>query len=47
MRGFTSPQTIEFHEALKLNAIKLLSSLIEGSVEIDVYKQISDSLDDF
>jgi len=28
-------------------AIKLLLSIIEGSVDIDIYRQIADSLDDF
>lgn len=35
------------HDALKMSAIKLLLSLIEGSVDMEIYKQISDSLDDF
>jgi len=35
------------HDALKMSAIKLILSLIEGSVDMEIYKQISDSLDDF
>jgi hypothetical protein len=35
------------HDSLKMSAIKLLLSLIEGSVDMEIYKQISDSLDDF
>jgi hypothetical protein len=30
-----------------MSAIKLLLSLIEGSVDMDIYRQIADSLDDF
>lgn len=30
-----------------MTAIKLLLSIIEGSVDIDIYRQIADSLDDF
>jgi len=30
-----------------MTAIKLLLSIIEGSVNIDIYRQIADSLDDF
>jgi hypothetical protein len=46
-RGFTTPQKLEMHDALKMSAIKLLLSLIEGSVDMDIYRQIADSLDDF
>jgi len=46
-RGFNTDQKLEFHEALKSMAIKLLLSIIDGSVNIDIYKQIADSLDDF
>lgn len=30
-----------------MQAVKLLLSLIEGSVDADVYRQVADSLDDF
>jgi hypothetical protein len=30
-----------------MTAIKLLLSIIEGSVNIEIYRQIADSLDDF
>jgi len=30
-----------------MSAIKLLLSIIEGSVDMDIYRQIADSLDDF
>ena len=32
---------------MKMSAVKLLLSLIEGSVDKSIYQQISDSLDDF
>jgi hypothetical protein len=32
---------------LKMSSIKLLLSIIEGPVDIEIYKQIADSLDDF
>ena len=35
------------HDALKMQAVKLLLSLIEGAVDADVYRQLADSLDDF
>ena len=35
------------HDSLKMSAVKLLLSLIEGSVDKSIYQQISDSLDDF
>lgn len=47
LRGFTTEQKEEWHNALKMSAIKLLLSLIEGSVDMDIYRQIADSLDDF
>ena len=47
MRGFTTEQKLDFHDALKMSAIKLLLSIIEGSVDMDIYRQIADSLDDF
>ena len=30
-----------------MQAVRLLLSLIEGSIDMDVYKQVADSLDDF
>jgi len=30
-----------------MTAIKLLLSIIEGTVDVDIYRQIADSLDDF
>ena len=30
-----------------MNAIKLLLSIIEGPVDMEIYRQIADSLDDF
>lgn len=47
MRGFTSEAKEEMHDSLKMSAVKLLLSLIEGSVDKEIYQQISDSLDDF
>jgi len=32
---------------LKFSAIKLLLSIIEGSIDLDIYRQIADSFDDF
>jgi hypothetical protein len=47
MRGFTTEAKLDLHDTLKMSAIKLLLSIIEGSVDMDVYRQIADSLDDF
>ena len=47
MKGFTTEAKLELHDALKMSAVKLLLSIIEGSVDMDVYRQIADSLDDF
>lgn len=47
MRGFTNEAKEELHDSLKMSAVKLLLSLIEGSVDKSIYQQISDSLDDF
>lgn len=47
MRGFTNEAKEEMHDSLKMSAVKLLLSLIEGSVDKSIYQQISDSLDDF
>jgi hypothetical protein len=38
---------MELHESLKMMSIKLLLSIIDGSVDENVYKLIADSLDDF
>jgi len=35
------------HDDLKMSAIKLLLSIIEGPVDTDIYRQIADSMDDF
>lgn len=35
------------HDELKMNSIKLLLSIMEGPVDIDIYRQMADSLDDF
>ena len=47
MRGFTTALKRSFHDELKMQAIKLLLSIIEGSIELPVYRQIADSMDDF
>jgi len=47
MRGFTTEAKLDLHDTLKMSAIKLLLSIIEGSVDMDIYRQIADSLDDF
>ena len=47
MRGFTTAAKLETHDELKMSAIKLLLSIIEGPVDHDIYRQIADSLDDF
>jgi hypothetical protein len=47
MRGFTTAVKRSFHDELKMQAIKLLLSIIEGSIELPVYRQIADSMDDF
>lgn len=35
------------HDELKMNAIKLLMSIMEGPVDMDIYRQMADSFDDF
>jgi len=40
-------QKADLHDNLKMQAVKLLLSIIEGSVDMDVYRQVADSLDDF
>lgn len=47
MRGFTTTLKKSFHDELKMSAIKLLLSIIEGSIEMPVYQQIAESMDDF
>ena len=47
MKGFNNDDKLEMHDELKSNAIKLLLSLIEGSVDEEIYMQIANSLDDF
>lgn len=47
MRGFTTAGKTSIHDELKMSAIKLLLSIIEGSIELPVYRQIADSMDDF
>lgn len=47
MRGFTSDQKFELLDMLKMQAIKLLLSIIEGSVDPEIYRQMADSFDDF
>lgn len=46
-KGFTTEEKLEFHDQLKMSAIKLLLSIIEGPVDMEIYRQIADSLDDF
>jgi len=47
MRGFTTEAKLDIHDDLKMSAIKLLLSLIEGSIDSEIYRQIADSFDDF
>jgi hypothetical protein len=47
MRGFTTEAKLEYHDDLKASGIKLLLSIIEGPVDVDIYGQIAVSLDDF
>ena len=47
MKGFTTEAKLDLHDALKMSSVKLLLSIIEGSVDTDIYQQIADSLDDF
>ena len=47
VKGFTTPSKQDWHNALKMNSIKLLLSLIEGPVDTEIYRKIADSLDDF
>jgi hypothetical protein len=47
VRGFTTDDKIAYHDRLKMQSVKLLLSIIEGSIELPVYRQIADSLDDF
>lgn len=47
MRGFTTDKKLEYHDNLKASSIKLLLSIIEGPVDVQIYRQIADSLDDF
>jgi hypothetical protein len=37
-RGFVSEATLEMHDELKMNSVKLLLSLIEGSIDEDIYR---------
>ena len=47
MRGFINEQSIEFHETLKMMAIQLLLSIMEGPPNEEIYQEIADSFDDF
>ena len=47
IKGFTNETKLEYHDQLKMSAIKLLLSIIEGPVDMEIYRQIADSLDDF
>ena len=47
VKGFVTTKQLEQHDMLKMSSIKLLLSIIEGPVDIEIYKQIADSLDDF
>lgn len=38
LRGFTTEAKLEMHDLLKMNAIKLLLSIMEGPVNMDIYR---------
>ena len=45
--GLHHPTKYEMHDKLKMQSVKLLLSIIEGSIELPVYRYIAESLDDF
>lgn len=47
MKGFNTRTKIDMHDALKMSAVKLFLAIIEGTVDMDIYRQIADSMDDF
>lgn len=47
MKGFTTRAKQDLHDSLKMSAVKMFLSIIEGSIDKDIYKQIANSLDDF
>ena len=46
IRGFTG-QKKSLLDQLKMNAVKLLLSMIEGTVDEKIYEKVSESLGDF
>ena len=46
MKGFQGERQ-ELLDDLKMNAVKLLLSIIEGSVDEDIYEKVSQSIGDF